>query len=108
MKQLVYISLFILTSASGCKKPVNINAADLRERDETLSLRANAVILQKEKILPELYEAQLEELRKEEIQLFEDARQCDFGDNLTEYNYWHRSRLKFPGKIEIAQDHTRQ
>jgi len=47
----------------------------------------------------------LEALKAEEVQLFEDAQQSDFGHNLTEYNYWHRSRLKFPGKVAVALAH---
>jgi hypothetical protein len=44
--------------------------------------------------------AQLQELRAEETRLFADVRAHRFTD-LTESNYWHRGRLKFPG--EIAQ-----
>jgi hypothetical protein len=38
-------------------------------------------------------------LRSREIALFAEARAYDFRD-LTESNYWHRGRLKFPGNLE--------
>jgi hypothetical protein len=43
--------------------------------------------------------AQLQELRAEETWLFAEVRAHRFTD-LTESNYWHRGRLKFPGEIE--------
>jgi hypothetical protein len=108
MKHLIFFCLILLATASGCKEPTIISIADLRERDDALSLQANALILEKEKLAPALYWARLEALRTEELRLFEDAQQCDFGDNLTEYNYWHRSRLKFPGKIAVALAYKQQ
>jgi len=48
----------------------------------------------------EPYRAELEKLRTEEKQLFKESENCDFGKDLQAYNYWHRGRLKFPGKIE--------
>jgi hypothetical protein len=42
----------------------------------------------------------LHHLRARELQLFSDVRGHQFRD-LTESNYWHRGRLKFPG--ETAQ-----
>ena len=43
--------------------------------------------------------ARLRQLRDEEIRLFAEVRAHRFAD-LTESNYWHRGRLKFPGAIE--------
>ena len=45
--------------------------------------------------------ARLRELRAEEVRLFAEARAHRFTD-LSESNYWHRGRLKFPGEIEQA------
>jgi hypothetical protein len=39
------------------------------------------------------------ELRAEEVRLFAEVRAHRFADP-TESNYWHRGRLKFPGRIE--------
>jgi hypothetical protein len=44
--------------------------------------------------------SRLRDLRTRELQLFSDVRGHQFRD-LTESNYWHRGRLKFPG--ETAQ-----
>jgi enterochelin esterase-like enzyme len=41
----------------------------------------------------------LRQLRQDELQLFADVRAHAFTD-LTESNYWHRGRLKFPSEIE--------
>ena len=35
-----------------------------------------------------------------ELELFAAVRQHQFKD-ITESNYWHRGRLKFPGRIEM-------
>lgn len=43
--------------------------------------------------------ATLRQLRQDELQLFADVRAHAFTD-LTESNYWHRGRLKFPSEIE--------
>jgi hypothetical protein len=39
------------------------------------------------------------QLRAREVELFAIARAHNFSD-LTESNYWHRGRLKFPGDLE--------
>lgn len=43
--------------------------------------------------------ARLRQMRAEEARLFAEVRAHRFED-LTESNYWHRGRLKFPGAIE--------
>jgi len=43
--------------------------------------------------------ANLRELRREELWLVADVRAHTFTD-ITESNYWHRGRLKFPSEIE--------
>ena len=43
--------------------------------------------------------ADLRRLRAEEIRLFDEVRAHRFSD-ITESNYWHRGRLKFPGEIQ--------
>ena len=47
----------------------------------------------------------LRHLRAEELQLFAEVRAHRFAD-LTESNYWHRGRLKFPGEIQQALERT--
>lgn len=50
--------------------------------------------------------AGLRELRAEEMRLFAEARAHRFADP-AESNYWHRGRLKFPGRIEQALQRAR-
>jgi len=90
---------------SAVSEPVTAAApaadAALRERDTALlrkndaltarcaaAWRANPVCLE-----------QVCELRAREVELFALVRAHSFTD-LTESNYWHRSRLKFPGDLE--------
>jgi hypothetical protein len=45
----------------------------------------------------------LRDLRARELRLFSDVRGHQFLD-LTESNYWHRGRLKFPGEMARLRD----
>lgn len=47
------------------------------------------------------YRKKLVRLRDKELKLYEQARNCSFED-MTTYNYWYRSRLKFPSIIQQA------
>ena len=51
------------------------------------------------KISSQLYLERLSSLNKKEGDLFNEVRQHKF-DNITEYNYWHRGRLKFSSDIK--------
>jgi hypothetical protein len=73
---------------------------DLRARDARLQSQADSLINVQNATAPDAYRKALTALQAEEELLFRDARQCDFGENLTEYNYWFRGRLKFPSTIE--------
>ena len=46
-------------------------------------------------------------LRARELELFDAVRRHYF-KNLTESNYWHRGRLKFPGSIEMELQTLRE
>jgi hypothetical protein len=94
--------LLVLTSAAwGCARPPA--DASFRERDAAL-LGVFAAL--EGRCAPSWKSgggclARLRELRAEEVQLFAEVRAHRFAD-LTESNYWHRGRLKFPGEIEQA------
>ena len=49
------------------------------------------------------YLARLKSLSAKEEDLFNEVRDHKF-DDITEYNYWHRGRLKFPGSIKTELD----
>jgi hypothetical protein len=94
------VALTVLATAYACSQKPEVSCVQsLQERDENLMARVDSII-QLEGLQPEKLRSDLEALREEEELLFRDARQCDFGDDITAYNYWHRGRLKFPGRIE--------
>ncbi|MCC6412999.1 MAG: hypothetical protein IT270_15145 [Saprospiraceae bacterium] len=98
---LFLVALTVLATAYACSQKPEVNCVQsLRQRDESLMARVDSIIQLEGTLLPEAVRADLESLREEEELLFRDARQCDFGDDITAYNYWHRGRLKFPGRIE--------
>lgn len=95
------VALTVLATAYACSQKPEISCVQsLRQRDESLMARVDSIIQPQGTATPEEIRSDLEALREEEELLFRDARQCDFGDDLTAYNYWHRGRLKFPGRIE--------
>ena len=49
------------------------------------------------------YLAKLKELSKKEDALFNEVKLHKF-ENITEHNYWHRGRLKFPSSIKTELD----
>ena len=90
---------------AACKQPVNPCVQSLRKRDQEIGKRADSLLFRRAEMPPEPYRAALEKLRSEEKQLFGEVENCDFGKDLTAYNYWHRGRLKFPGKVEQELRH---
>lgn len=72
----------------------------LRVRDERIFTRFYRLKREKEAGLidADRYVAALKVLREDEMKLFEDAKNVRF-NNMTEHEYWHRSRLKFPSSI---------
>jgi N-acyl-D-amino-acid deacylase len=87
----------------GVKKTASgLSDGDFRKIDEALNAkfqRSKSDWMEK-RISKEQYVITLENLREEELRLFDDVRKHQFKD-LTEHNYWHRGRLKFPGQIEM-------
>jgi len=55
------------------------------------------------KINHQQYFEKLKELSKKEDELFNEVRLHKF-ENITEHNYWHRGRLKFPSSIKTELD----
>jgi hypothetical protein len=96
----IMLSLTILLLLA-CKQPANPCVQSLRDRDAQIAQKTDSLILRRNEITPESYRVALEKLRIEEKQMFGEVENCDFGKDLQAYNYWHRGRLKFPGKIEM-------
>jgi hypothetical protein len=104
------LNLALAACSSGCgQRPVSgrVTAAAhdadaaLRERDaallreiDELTARCAAAWQANPECLKQACQ-----LRAREVGLFAIARAHNFTD-LTESNYWHRSRLKFPGDLE--------
>ena len=104
------LSLALAACSSGCgqqavsgRVTAAAHAADaaLRERDAALLREIDALTAR----CATAWRANLEclkqacQLRAREVELFAIARAHRFTD-LTESNYWHRGRLKFPGDLE--------
>ncbi len=88
-----------MLAAAACRKPVITCAQTLQQRDFELVTRADSIAEISYRLTPEAYRAILEKLLTEENRLFAEVENCDFGKDLEAYNYWHRGRMKFPGKI---------
>ncbi len=78
-----------------------LSDSDLRKKDEALLSEYKKIKIEwtEKRVSKPQYVEELRRLRGEELKLFEMARKHTFAD-LTENNYWHRSRLKFPSEIE--------
>jgi reverse gyrase len=96
---LLIAGFYYLATTSG---PGDIT---FRELDRFITSEYNRLKVDyvKMKITREQYITKLEELHKKEQELFKEVKQHKF-DNITEYNYWHRGRLKFPSNIKIELD----
>jgi hypothetical protein len=102
--------LALLSVTPGCgRAPARESAstvysagdAALRERDAALLREVDALTARCAaawQANPECLK-QACQLRAREVELFATARAHNFTD-LTESNYWHRGRLKFPGDLE--------
>jgi len=55
------------------------------------------------KINQQQYVKAVKNLAKKENKLFEEVRNYKF-ENITESNYWHRGRLKFPSSIKMEAE----
>jgi len=104
------LSLALAAFSTGCSRPAvseRITAAApaadaaLRERDAALLRETDALTARCAtawRANPECLK-QACQLRAREVELFAIARAHSFTD-LTESNYWHRGRFKFPGDLE--------
>lgn len=74
----------------------------LRSADESLLERFADAKEQRQsgKLSAVEYAAAVNKLRSRELEIFAAVRNHEF-KNLTESNYWHRGRLKFPSSIEM-------
>ena len=77
----------------------------LQQRDRALEASFDAVKAQylAGGLPREAYVHELRKLREKEEALFEAVRGCQFKDQ-QQYNYWYRSRMKFPSRIQTELD----
>lgn len=100
MRLMISLTLALLT-ATCCNQPEKLPCAvQLHAADQALLKRTDSLVQNTGAMDTVAYIAQLKTLREEEKALFDQARECDFGDDRLQYNYWHRSRLKFPSRLE--------
>ena len=70
----------------------------LRRADVELLTKVVTLMAQQDSLPPEQFHEQLLELRERELNLFKEAKACNFTDPV-ERNYWYRGRMKFPSTI---------
>ena len=102
--------VLLVIGVSGCETGTTARRADANDpsgdrqyrfRDQELAARFREAKTRCSLQWPEAScQASLRQLGEEERELFEQVRAHPFSD-ITESNYWHRGRLKFPS--EIAQ-----
>ena len=82
-----------------------LNDKTFRELDQLIKLEHNQLKLDyvQMKISQQQYFEMLKELSNKEDDLFNEVKLHKFED-ITEQNYWHRSRLKFPSNIKMELD----
>ena len=101
LKAAVFFSLVLVWLWSpACNEPANPCIKSLFGRDERLIQQADSLFAKGHAMPLQPYRAGLQKLRIEEEQIFSEVKNCDFGEDLRSYNYWHRGRLKFPSKID--------
>ena len=76
-----------------------------RELDQIITSEHNQLKLDyaQMKISQKQYFEKLKELDKKKEDLFIEVRAHKF-ENITEHNYWHRDKLKFPSSIKTELD----
>jgi hypothetical protein len=91
-------ALLLTTLFSAFSKPTD---GRFRERDQQLLAEYEKLHseYQRREVSREDYVRDLQHLRVRELTLFAHVRKHEFSD-ITEGNYWHRGRLRFPGTIE--------
>jgi hypothetical protein len=73
----------------------------LRRLDDRIDAKTDSMLYHKDEMPPEVYRAAITALRQEELNLFEAVRDCDFENDLSAFNYWYRSRLKVPSRLQM-------
>jgi hypothetical protein len=78
------------------------NEKTFRELDELITLEHNQLRADyvQMKINQQQYIEKIKKLSTKEDDLFNQVKLYKF-DDITEHNYWHRSRLKFPSNIKM-------
>jgi len=75
-------------------------AQRLYEKDQVFLAQTDALLVRGIQMDTLDYLSELKAMRQQEEQLFEEVRACNFEEDLTNYNYWYRARLKFPSRLE--------
>lgn len=77
------------------------NNKTFRELDQLIKLEHSQLKIDyaQMKINHQQYFEKLKEVSKKEDDLFNEVRLHKF-ENITEHNYWHRGRMKFPSSIK--------
>jgi hypothetical protein len=84
----------------GHRQEAAITEREFRTRDDRINSQFRDAIRKKcnKELSMKQYSSSVKKLRQEELKLFSDVKKHKFTDE-TEYNYWHRGRMKFPGAL---------
>lgn len=104
MRKLFPIIIGLLLVAEFCYlvSTSGLDDKTYREMDRLVSSEHNQLKLDyaQMKISQQQYFKKLKELSKKEDDLFTEVKLQKF-ENISEHNYWHRGRLKFPSNIKM-------
>ena len=107
MKKLfpIFISIGLLLAFYFIAKNSGTTDRDFRIIDESIQSEYNKLRIDylNSSINQQQYFDGVKKLAKKENDLFEEVKQYKF-ENITESNYWHRGRLKFPSRIKMEMD----
>ena len=101
---LCYSGTMNFVSGLASPRPANQESSSpeqkFRARDEMIQSQFKEAVAKKRKdeLSMEKYSKLVKKLRKQELKLFADVEKHQFKDQ-TEYNYWHRGRMKFPSVL---------
>lgn len=101
----IIIGIGLLLGFYFIAKNSTTNDKDYRIIDESLQADFNnlRMLYLQAKISQQQYFDGVKKIAKKENNLFDEVRNHKF-DSITESNYWHRSRLKFPSNIKMEVD----
>lgn len=98
----IIIGIGLLTAFYFIAQNSTTNDSDYRLIDESIQSEFNQLRMDylNSRINQQQYFVGVKKLAKKENELFSEVKNHKF-ENVTESNYWHRGRLKFPSNLQM-------